>query len=246
MTVGEDIQGALEDEQVNQDSFDQAYQQLSKNAYLDVANRIVIQKNDITAALQSAIEQQSSYGNDEIVNSLEQMLDYINSSTSTFENDYAKVVPSTTANQEADLEAIQILRHALSSDLSAVNQIIDNDQQSLDVQEENAILYINNNSALFLAQGDNLPAVTDGTIATIFSIDESHGCYYINAGEYSGVAVGNVYGITDSQGQYIGNLKIIRTVKNYSVGILINTDNVPLNSKIPNLYTRTIAPASSN
>lgn len=244
VAVENDMQTALQEEIANQSEFDAAYCQISQDTYLDISRQSVVQKNNLLAALQAAIDQQTSYGNAKVVASLKKLAAYVNASATTFAEDYRQQIPTTSADASADAAALQALQQNLSSDLSAAGQLTDQLAQAQAAQQTAAISYINANSAVFLVMAGQLPNVPDGTVATIFAADAAHGCYYINAGEYSGASTGTAYAIMDAAGQYIGNLQLIRTAAAYSAGILVYSQNIPLYAKIPALLTKQISPST--
>ncbi|MEN6383607.1 MAG: hypothetical protein ABFD79_00225 [Phycisphaerales bacterium] len=245
VTFGNDMQAALQEEAMNQSAFDAAYCQISQDAYLDISQQSVVQKNNLLAALQATIDQQTSYGNAKVVASLKKIAAYVNAAATTFAEDYRQQIPTTSADASADAAALQALQQNLSSDLSTAGQLTDQLAQARAAQQTATISYINANSAGFLAMAGQLPDVPDGTVATIFATDAAHGCYYINAGEYSGASTGTAYAIMDAAGQYIGNLQLIRTAATYSAGILVSSQNIPLHAKIPALLTKQIPPDSA-
>lgn len=245
-TASASMQKAIQDEAANQSAFDSAYCQISQDAYLDIAQQVVVQKDTLLNALQATITQEKAYGNEAVVNALQNMLSYVTASNSTFSDDYARQIPSTSANTEADAAALQALQQTLTSDVTAVGQWTDSLEQEQAAQQAVAIAYLNGNPAVILSMANQVPDVADGTVATIFAIDAVHGCYFVNAGTYSGAASGTEYAITDTSGQYLGNIQLIRTENTYSVGILIHSSDIPLHAVIPDLLTKKTPPDTTS
>jgi hypothetical protein len=230
---------ALADEQSNQSSFDTAYQQAASNAYLDVENGIVLSKEELESALKTTISQQTSYGNTDLASYLSNILAWLENDTSDFSNTYSSYLTSGI-NTSLDQEAVSALQNTIAADYATVANSVTAAQKQIEESISSVGTYLDYNLSTYNAVGQSLPDIIDGSTASIFFIDTNNSCYYLNAGDYSGVLVGSVYGITNSNGDAIGYIKILKVSPTYSAGALINTnsqDDISVGNPVPSLKT---------
>lgn len=230
---------AVEDEQSNQSSFNLAYRQASADAYYDVANGIVLSKNQMEAALKAVIAEETSKGNSSLAVYLKNILDWMEKDTSDFPMSYNPYLTSEI-DCSLDQEAVNALQSTIASDYMLVIDMVTAAQKQIEESINSTSQYLENNSFAYDRIGQFLPEIADGSIAEIFYIDAANGCYYLNAGEYSGATVGSIYGIANSNGDAIGFVKVLKTSVTYCAGALINTsaqDDIFVGNAIPSLKT---------
>jgi hypothetical protein len=236
-SVSQDMQNAITAEQQDS-SYDKVYQAIQSTVYSQAATNLQQQQASMIAAVQAAIA--ANLGNQTALDALNLLLNQLNNfnSSNTFKTVY-QTVPTTTQNAATDQTAFNAVMSNINTLISTVTQAEQNTSQQYANAQFQTMGYAMSNASMLLASTPALPAVPDGSPATIYAMDRSQTCYYVNAGVWSGVSVGNKYPIVDASGNFQAYLEIAACANSYSIGVLVysSTDGVTLGEQVSGLTT---------
>jgi hypothetical protein len=157
-------------------------------------------------------------------------------------------VPTSAADPNADMVAMNLSLSTISQDIANTKAAIQKTYQDMENKRQAALQYVQANEQSIVEQMPAMPEVPDGTPATLFGIESGSGCYFVNGGVWSGASVGSRYSILDSNGDCQGYLELAVTYPTYSLGVLVDSDEtgIAVGERVDGLYTKTVQPSSSN
>jgi len=238
-TISNEITEAVEESQTSNSvaTYDEAYTNTISNAISNAETDIYEEKDELINEVENEISNSTDSNEIASLNAvLEQLQNDYN--VDTFVNATSDI-PTTTLSTDADNEALENEMSTLSDDLTNVETTINNAYEEEEELEANYTTYATNNSSSLLSAGESsLPSVSDGTQAIIYKISgDSSEYYYVDAGIWSGVSVGDVYGILNTDGDGEGNMKIVCRTYKYSIGILVHSDGIETGYSVKGLTT---------
>lgn len=229
-----EMEEALAQLDKQQSLFDENFVKLSQDAFLVVAENIVIDKKSLVDQIERASEEQKNAGNDQAAEVLENMLYFVECSENTFAQTYQENVSQTSEDREADKTAYQALMSNLRNDLEQVRQSIAEESTG----EERKSQVLNGLDFAFLKRLEQkIRLEPSGMQAKIFL--KKDGGYYINVGLDAGVRPGRVYSVLNLEnGDYVGNLEVIYCMPSLSVAIPSHSTEMPVGMAVAGLKTK--------
>lgn len=230
-----EIQEALAQTQANQEIFDEHFVRVGEDAFFVVDRDLLIDKESLIYEIQKALEEENNAGNDQGVQSLLKMLEFVENENNTFSQTYRANVKNTSADEEADLKALRDIISTLSSELTKIQA----DIAAVPTGEERSDGVLAQLDKGFLEQMERSVKnkVKDGMQARVFMV--RNGAYYIDAGQYAGVRTGTQYAVADQMtDDYIGNMKIIYCMPSFSIAVPSHSTELPVGAAVVGLMTK--------
>lgn len=210
-----------------------AYYSAIQNARTSGMGAVLVAQQNLILAVQSAIAE--NQGNEQLVEALHRCLAQLQaqSNVEAYLNAYA-TVPTTMDSSEADANAAAITMGNYGGTVSSVQQNLIASAYEQEARKNAAIQYIDT-----VAQYDVplLPDVPDDTPASIYSVSSNDMAYFINAGQYSDVSVGQQYGVSNGTNM-IGYVEIVYVAPTYSISVPVNSFGVTAGSRVMGAVAR--------
>lgn len=214
--------------------FDQNFLRVRQDAFLMVAQNLVVSETALLAAIDSLCEHYAQ--NPALRAALTAMRRQIEVTGNLYEQTYGQV-PLTTVDAEADRVALEMIKRNIAGDLTGVREELDAYNAQLALKKEEVAKFLRSNKQMLWEAGSRLPSAPEESMAFVYEYGDP-GCYFINSGRWGGAYEGRACGVVDGNGDFIATIEIVACTDTVSAGVLLHSINVPMGARIPDLVFR--------